>query len=262
VILGKNSRAIVTGASKGIGRSTVETLIARGVTVGLIARGADALEELCGRLGANAMPLPADVTDSAAMGAAVETFVGRTGGIDLLVANAGVAHYGPFAGQDPSLTDQMVEVNVIGVINTVRAALDPMLAAGSGHIVVVSSGAGLRAFPSAAVYGGTKAFDRGFAEALRHELAGTGVSLTTVFPGEIKTDLHTHERQLLPEWRNNDEELPPEKLADAIVAAVESDRANVYLPGVVRLLGINGIAPRAVDMLLRRIRGRSAAPRK
>ena len=77
-----------------------------------------------------------------------------------------------------------------------------MLDRAHGHIVVLSSGAGLRAFPWAAVYGATKAADRGFAEALRHELSGTGVSVTTVFPGEVADRiLHAHERDLLPDWR-------------------------------------------------------------
>jgi short-subunit dehydrogenase len=153
-------------------------------------------------------------------------------------------------------------VNVLGTIYTVKAGLSHMLDRASGHIVVLSSGAGLRAFPWAAVYGATKAADRAFAEALRHELSGTGVSVTTVFPGEVQTHLHAHERELLPDWRSNDEELPPERLAEAILAGVEKDQRAVYMPGIVRLLGINGIAPRLTDRILAAIRGGSAAPRR
>ena len=136
-----------------------------------------------------------------------------------------------------------------------------MLDRARGHLVILSSGAGIRAFPWAAVYGATKAADRGFAEALRHELSGTGVSVTTVFPGEVETGLHAHERALLPDWRENENELPPQRVADAIVEAVESDARAVYVPGLVRLLGLNGLAPRLTDRLLARIRGRTAAPR-
>ena len=95
------------------------------------------------------------------------------------------------------------------------------------------------------MYGATKAADRGFAEALRHELSGTGVSVTTVFPGEVETDLHAHERDLLPDWRENEQELPPQKVADAIIEAVEEDSRAVYIPPVVRLLGLQRRRPAA-----------------
>ena len=259
------TRAIVTGASRGIGRALCEALAARGAQVGLLARGREGLEELAAGLpsprGAEHLTLAADIAKRREIARAVERFAKRAGGLDLLVANAGVAHYGPFVDVDVERAEEMVRVNVTGTINSVHAALGPMIESGRGHVVVTSSGAGIRAFPWAAVYGGTKAFDRGFAEALRHELSGTGVSVTTVFPGEVETELHAHERATLPDWRSNEDELPPEQAARAIVEAIEADRRNVYVPGVVRLLGLNGVAPKLTDRLLARIRGRTAAPR-
>jgi short-subunit dehydrogenase len=158
----------------------------------------------------------------------------------------------------------MVDVNLYGTLWTVQAALRHMLPARRGHVVIVSSGAGLRAFPQAAVYGATKAGQRAFAEALRHELADTGVSLTTVFPGEIATSLHDHEKERMPEWyHGGDDALPPEKVAKAMLAAVEDDKRAVYVPRIVRLLGaLNGPAPRFTDAFLRRLRGPTVAPRK
>jgi short-subunit dehydrogenase len=254
------TRALITGASRGIGLATAKALAARGATVGMVARGEEELKARAGELGASAHP--ADVTDSASIEAATDAFVETAGGLDLLVANAGIAHYAPFADQPIEDAEEMVRVNVLGTMYTVKAGLGHLLDRAAGHIVIVSSGAGLRAFPWAAVYGATKAADRGFAEALRHELSGTGVSVTTVFPGEVETHLHAHERERLPDWRSNDDELPPETLAEAIVAAVEEDRRAVYKPGIVRLLGINGIAPRITDRILAAIRGGSAAPRR
>ena len=102
-----------------------------------------------------------------------------------MVANAGALHYAPFADQEMEDVERMVQTNVFGPLYTAKAALPHMLDRARGHLVVLSSAAGLRSFPWGAVYGGTKAFDRGFAEALRHELSGTGVSLTIVFPGEF-----------------------------------------------------------------------------
>jgi short-subunit dehydrogenase len=142
--------------------------------------------------------------------------------------------------------------------------LPRLLDQGSGHIVIVSSGAGLRSFPSAAVYGATKAAQRMFGEALRHELAGTGVSLTMVYPGEIATSLHDHEKDTMPAWyRGGPDAVAPDELAARILGAVEADRRALHYPPTVRLLGtMHNVAPRASDALLRRLRGVTAAPRR
>ena len=205
---------------------------------------------------------PPTSASAAAPQQAIDRFAKRTGGPDLVCANAGIAHYGPFADVELELAEEMIDVNVRGTLYTVAAALPHMLDRARGHIVVTSSGAGIRAFPWGAVYGATKAFDRGFAEALRHELSGTGVSVTTVFPGEVETDLHDHQPGSIPDWRRGDRALAAADVARSIIAAVEADEANVYLPRATRLLGLNGIAPRTTDRLLRRIRGATAAPRR
>ena len=258
--IGADTRALVTGASKGIGRALCEELARRGATVGMVARNEEELRAAAEPIGG--IPLAADVGDATMIEHAAREFADKAGGIDLVIANAGVARYAPFADQELADAEQMVTINVLGMIYTVRATLPHMLDQASGHIVVVSSGAGLRAFPGAAVYGATKAANRGFAEALRHELSGTGVSVSTVFPGEIATDLHTGRREGLPDWRKSDDELPVEAAVEATIAGIEADRRNVYVPREVRLLGLNGIAPRAVDRLLAALRGGSAAPRR
>jgi len=262
VQLGGDTRALVTGASKGIGRAIAIELDRRGARLGLIARGRDGLESLAAELSGDPVLLPADVSDRAAVEAAVAEFVEKTGGLELLVANAGLAHYGPFADMPAELAEEMVRVNALGTVLTVKAGLGPMLDSGRGHVLVVASAAALRSFPSAAVYGGTKAANAGFAEALRHELSGTGVDVTTVYPGEIATDLHSHQPEKMPDWRRGNEAIEPEQVAAAALAAVESGERAVYVPGVVRLLGMNGLAPRLLDRILRRMRGPSAAPRR
>jgi short-subunit dehydrogenase len=112
------------------------------------------------------------------------------------------------------------------------------------------------------VYGATKAAQRAFSDGLRHELAGTGVSVTTVFPGEIKSQLHAHERDTMPAWYKADEAAPAEELAERVVDAVAEDKRFVHYPREVLLLRIvHGISPRAADLVLRALRGRSVAPR-
>jgi short-subunit dehydrogenase len=260
----RGTRAFVTGASRGIGRALSEALAARGATVGLAARSTEELHAVAARLPGEHHVLDCDVADPESTQGAIDGFAQRTGGLDLLVANAGITHYRPFRDQPLDEALQMSEVNWHGTLRTVHFGLPHLLRGGAGHIVVVSSGAALRSFPSAAVYGATKAAQRMFAEALRHELSGTGVSVTVVYPGEIATSLHDHEKQRLPAWyRGGEHAAPPEALARRIVAAVQADDRELFYPPIVRALGIaHGLSPRAGDALLRRLRGESAAPRK
>jgi short-subunit dehydrogenase len=256
------TRAVVTGASRGIGRATALALAARGARVGLVSRGGPHLDALAAEIGEAAIALPADATDRAALDAAFESFVAEAGGVDVTVANAGLAHYGPFVDQPIEHAEEMVRLNVLGTIYTAHAALERMIPRARGHIVVVSSAAGLRAFPSGAVYGATKAADRGFAEALRHELSGTGISVSTVSPGEVETSLHDHQPDKVPDWRRGDESISADEVAAAILRAIEEDRREVFVPAAVRLLGLNDLAPGLIDRVLARVRGPSAAPRR
>ncbi len=259
--LGPGTRARVTGSSRGIGRALAERLAARGATVGLAARSTRELEALADALpGEHVVLGGTDVADRASVAAAVERF----GRLDVVIANAGVAHYEPFAEQAPDRYEEMTSVNWLGTLHTVSAALPGLLRQGSGHVVVVSSGAGLRAFPQAAVYGATKAAQSAFAEALRHELTGTGVSVTTVHPGEVATSLHDHERGRMPAWsRASTRAVPAHRMADRILRAIEADERQVFFPPVIRMLGVlNGASPAAADAVLRRLRGPSAAPRR
>lgn len=262
--IGSGTRALVTGASRGIGRAVAQALAQRGATVGLAARSTPDLEALAAELPGAHFPLTCDVALPASIADAVETFVAQTGGLELLVANAGIAYYEPIGEQSLMTIENMTSVNWLGTVYTVKAALPFLLAGGGGHIVVMSSGAGLRGFPGAAVYSATKAAQRMFSEALRHELAGTGVSVTTVYPGEIRTSLHDHERSRMPEWyRGGPNAASPDALAARIVRAVERDSRHLHYRTVVKHMGIlNGVSPEFADRVLRRLRGRTAAPRK
>jgi short-subunit dehydrogenase len=249
---------LVTGASRGIGRAVASAFAQRGAALGLVARSEDELRELAAALpGEGHEALPADVGDREQIAAAVERF----GACDVVVANAGVTEASPFQTLDLEHAERMTRINWLGTLYTVKAALPGMLDRARGHVVIVSSGAGYRAFPFSAVYGGTKAAQRGFGEALRHELKGTGVGLTMVYPGQIKSSLHDHERERMPSWYKLDRSAPPEPLAEAIVSGVEKDRREVFYPPNVRLLRVvHGLNPGLADVMLRRIMDRSAAP--
>jgi 3-oxoacyl-[acyl-carrier protein] reductase len=259
------TRAVITGASRGIGRALAAELARRGARLGLVARGKDGLHEVAGELpespfGPHATAA-ADVSRWGQTSRAIERLAKNLGGIDLLVVNAGVLDYAPFLEQELEQAERMVHVNVLGAIYTLRAALPRMLEGPAGHVVVMSSAAGLRSFPWGAVYGATKAAERGLAEALRHELAGTGISVTTVYAGEHGTTILDHQRDRLPAWRANEAERPVSELVAGVIKGIEQDARAVYAPPAVRILGLNGVAPRLTDRLLARVRGRAAAPR-
>jgi short-subunit dehydrogenase len=242
VQLGPGTRVLVTGASRGIGAAIADAFEERGCAVGRVARTGE---------------LAADVGDRESIAAAVERF----GAVDVCVANAGIAHYLPFAEMPTELIEQLTQVNWLGTVYTVKAALPGMLDRRRGHVVIVSSGAGIRSFPGAAAYGATKSAQRGFGEALRHELTGTGVGLTMVYPGQVKSSLHAHEKERMPDWYDLDRVAPPEPLGKAVVEGVEKDRREIFYPSNVRLLRIvHGLRPTLADAMLRRIMDRSAAP--
>src|SRR2546421_7450333 len=148
--LGSGTRVLITGASRGIGESLARAFAARGCTLGLVARSEDELRALAESLpGGGHEALPADVGDRESVGKAI----GEFGEVDVLVANAGIAHYRPFRELPLEQAEQMTSVNWLGTVYSVHEALPRMLERGRGHIVVVSSGAGFRSFPQASVYG-------------------------------------------------------------------------------------------------------------
>lgn len=259
--IGPQTRAIVSGATRGIGRATAQALAGRGATVGLMARNGDELKKLSAEL-PGSIPVEADVADAARTEAAVTGFASEAGGIDLVVANAGIAHTAPFTELEADQAEEMVNTNLLGTLNLVRSSLPLMLDRGRGHLVIVSSAAALRGFPWTAVYAATKAGQKAFAEALRHELSGTGVSLSTIYPGSVTTELHSHELEHMPDWWRRGEKIEPEVVAEAIVDGVVSDRREVFVPANIRLLGLNSVAPGFIDRLLVMLRGGAAAPRR
>jgi 3-oxoacyl-[acyl-carrier protein] reductase len=258
--VGQGTRVLITGASRGLGRAMAEAFAWRGAVLGLVARSEPDLHELVDELpGADHKILIADVGDRRQMASAVEAF----GDIDVLVANAGVARYLNFADLPLEEAERMTQVNWLGTLYTVKPALPRMIERGGGSVVIVSSGAGLRAFPQASIYGATKAAQLAFGRALQHELDGTGVTVTLVMPGELQTHLHDHQRDELPEWRQDKYAMPARPLAERVVEAVEKDVPELYYPRSVKALRLfQGVSPGLADRLLRAMRGKAAAPRK
>ncbi len=183
--------AIVTGASSGIGSAVARELSAAGMRLLLTARRRDRLEQLAAELGESRV-LAADVTDpalpDALLGAAVDAF----GGCDVLVNNAGILEIGAVDSIDLDRMCRMVRVNVEAAFRLAYSAVRHFRQAGSGHLVNVSSVLGTKTRPTAGAYAGTKFAVEALSEALRLELAGSGVRVSVVAPGMVMTELHNH----------------------------------------------------------------------
>jgi NADP-dependent 3-hydroxy acid dehydrogenase YdfG len=174
--------ALVTGASRGIGAAVAKALDARGVRLGLASRSGDDL----GVDGAVARPC--DVRDPDDLEALASETAERFGGIDILVANAGVGAYGPFLDLPLDQLEEMIDVNVKGTLYAVRAALPHLLKSDEADVVTLASEAGRRGLPFEAVYCASKFAQVGFTRALDHELREQGVRCSNVCPGGVATD--------------------------------------------------------------------------
>lgn len=253
------SRALVTGASSGIGRAIASQLAEDGAAVVLVARDTSRLEDLAAdlrsRCGVEVEVLGADLTDGADI-ARVEERLAAAPLVDVLVNNAGVGTYGEFRGLDPEGEVSQIELNVVALVRLTRAAVGGMVDRGRGWILNVSSMASLQPTPRNATYGATKAFVTSFSESLHEELRTTGVSVTAVLPGFTRTEFQ--ERSGLGDtggmpafvWQS------AEGCAAEAVAALAAGRALV-VPGSLNKVAaaLSSMAPRG---LKRRAVGRMA----
>jgi uncharacterized protein len=250
------SRALVTGASSGIGRALAERLAAADVGLVLVARRAAVLEALAEQLrpgsAASVEVLAADLSDPVGRATVAERLAadGRDGGpgaIDLLVNNAGLGAAGPFVDGDPTRDAEMVAVNIAAVVELSRAALGPMRDRRRGWVCNISSLGGHTPGPRFAVYSATKAFVTSFSESLHEELRGDGVVVTAICPGATHTDFGATSGAVddqLPAflWQRADE------VADEALAATAAGRAVRVTGWPNRLAGsLSTVLPRAAN---------------
>lgn len=181
-------RVLVTGASSGIGAGVARTVAAAGGRVALLARSTGALAELADEL--DGVAVTADVADLDAVTSATDRAAAELGGLDTVVTAAGLARPGGIREADPADWRTMLEVNVLGTLHAVRAALPHLVEAEHADVVTVSSMSGRRlASPELGVYAATKAGVHALSEGLRRELAPDGIRVTVVAPGLVDTPI-------------------------------------------------------------------------
>ena len=189
-----NKVILITGASSGIGEASARLLAAKGAKVVLGARREDRLKQLVEEIrsnGGQAVGQVMDVVNPSDNSAIVEFAKEHFGRVDVIFLNAGLMPSSPLSARKTDEWNQMVDVNIKGVLNGVAGVLPTFVDQKSGHVITTSSVAGLKAYPGGAVYGGTKWFVRDFMEVLRMESAqeGTNIRTATIYPAAINTEL-------------------------------------------------------------------------
>ncbi len=226
-------RIFITGASSGIGEALARHYAAQGTEIGLFARRRDLLERLAASIPGRSAVYPADIADSAALAAAAKDFLARFGTPDLVIANAGIS-IGTHGDEieDVDKLRRVLEVNVTGLAATLAAFAPAMRAAGRGTLCGIASVAGFRGLPGAGAYSASKAAARTWLEALRAELAGSGVSVVTICPGYIDTPMTQVNRYRMPFI------LPADEAARRFARAIESKRRLVVIPWQMALASV------------------------
>jgi NAD(P)-dependent dehydrogenase (short-subunit alcohol dehydrogenase family) len=252
---------VLTGAANGIGAETARQLVAKGAMVALLDRDETALVRLAEELGQNASAFVVDVANSVSVNAAVKAAVERFGGIDVVIANAGIS--GPVANVasiDPVEFERVIQINLIGVFSTVRAAL-PYVSERSGYVLVTASIMSAIPGPTVAAYSASKAGVEAFGRALRIELGPTGVDVGIAYYGVIDTGMIRGSRAssgisdllaVLPSFAAKP--APVRAAGAAIVSGVERRARRVYAPWYARWLLDLRTPVSLADPVLHRIR--------
>ena len=204
----KDKVVLITGGARGIGAETAKALAIKGAKVVITDVEEPALTAVAREIGGNALAVVADVTDLDAMHRAVAAGIERFGGIDVVVANAGIASYGSVLSVDPATFRRVIDININGVFHTVRAAL-PSLIERQGYILVVSSLAAFAAVPGFAAYNASKAGIEHFTNALRLELTHQGVAVGSAHMSWIDTPLVQDAKKDLDAFGQLVDSLPP-----------------------------------------------------
>jgi len=249
--------AIITGASSGIGQAAARELSRNGVNLVLAARNKDKLSALARdihSLHGRSFVVPTDVTDRLAVEALVRKTAEEFGAVDILVNNAGVGLFAPIADGNLENMQRLFNVNFWGAINCIQATVPYMLTQGRGHIVNVSSIAGKIAPPYMGIYSATKFALAAISDSLRSELAGSGIGVSTIYPGLTQTNFMENMTQEVEAPR-----IPPvARFVDAsvvgqrIAQAIRWGLRDAYVsPEDVAAVGLNTIAPQLTDWAMR-----------
>ena len=220
----RGRRVWIVGASSGIGEGLAKELLARGARVALFARRGAELEKLASPYGEQALAIPLDVTDAAAVAPALQRVLSAWGGVDLVVLCSGTHQPVRAWDLDAGEARRLVDVNINGVFNALTPVVQQLLLQGAGGVAVVSSVAGYGGLPTALVYGATKAALINMAETLYLDLAPRGIAVYVINPGFVKTPLTDRNSFAMPAL------ISVEDAAKAIIAGFEHGDFEIHFP--------------------------------
>jgi short-subunit dehydrogenase len=250
-----DKRILLTGAGGGIGSQVARQLIAAGAKLALMGKDQQELEPLIASLGNcrhKPLTFTANLLDREDREKAVNEAARQLGGVDILINNAGMQSFRPFSEEDPEMIERIIQLNTLVPMQLARQLLPDMLARGNGRIVNVGSTFGSIAFAWFAAYSTSKFGLRGFSEALRRELADTGVGVTYVAPRAVKTALNSSAVYRMSEEVKMNMDTP-EWAAGKIVEAIKKEAKDVYLGFPESMfVRINAILPRFVDNAMKK----------
>jgi NAD(P)-dependent dehydrogenase (short-subunit alcohol dehydrogenase family) len=240
--------AAVTGGARGIGRAIAASLVRRGARVAVGDLDRDAAERAAAELGGDTVGLQVDVTDPSSFEAFLDAARDAHGPLELLVNNAGVMVVGPLVDANPAAAARVMNVNVDGVVNGMRLAVPRLRGRGGGQIVNVISGAGWVAPAALATYAASKHAARALSDSVREEVRADGIRVTAVYPMLVQTELAVGTKPARGgRW------ISPEEVGEAVAAAVEKPRDEVFVPrwvaGVLRIQA--ALPPRGRDAMAR-----------
>jgi uncharacterized protein len=250
-------RVLITGASSGLGAAIARAMAQAGAEVLLLARGEEGLKRVAGEIesaGGKARIYPIDLTDADAVSSLAQRITQESGAPDILVNNAGSGQWKFLEETTAEEARQMMALPYFGALYITRAFLPEMLKRGSGHIVNISSVASRFVWPGATAYTAARWAMRGFSEALRADLYGTGIGVTLYESGEISSPYWEHNpgsRERIPKISKMIPVLTPEQAGKAIVDGVRRNRRLIVVPFMMKLIYLQHfLFPWAVQWLM------------
>lgn len=205
-----NKTALVTGGTKGIGYGIAEAMLRENMKVAITGRSNEGTQQAADRLSklgsGEVIGIASDVRNAASLQIAVDTILGKWGKLDVLIANAGVGHFGSILDLTPEKWNETIDINLTGVFNSAKACI-PALKETNGYIITIASLAGTNFFAGGSAYNASKFGLVGFTQAMMLDLRHEGINVSTIMPGSVATYFNDHSPNEQDEWKIQIEDL-------------------------------------------------------
>ncbi len=213
----KGKTALITGGTKGIGYGIAQSLLEAGLNVAITGRHQKSADEAAAKLAGfgNVVGIASDVRDLESQQNSVAKTIEKFGALDVLLANAGLGHFAPITELTPEKWNEVIDVNLTGVFNSVKAGLNALIAS-KGYLITIASLAGTNFFPQGAAYNASKFGLVGFTQAVMLDVRHLGVKVTTIMPGSVTSHFNNHQPNPADAWK-----IQPEDIGQMVVGLLQ-----------------------------------------